>query len=84
MCYDKIVNVKLDYPKFYCIYTSRRDQNKYKYSSSEIFDKYNNYICMSGRMSEALSSAMGNEYFIAKFDDFDEMIKFREIVEEKE
>ncbi len=83
MCFDKIVNVKLDYPKFYCIYTSRRDQNSYVYSSAEIQEKYNNYITMSGRMSEALASAMGNEYFIAKFDDFDEMVKFREMVELK-
>ncbi len=80
ICYNEIKNVKLDYPKYYCMYASRRDNKKYTYPASLITDKYKNNITMHGRMSEALSGAMGNEYFIAKFEDLDQMMEFKEMV----
>ena len=38
---------------------------------------------MHDRMADALASAMGNEFFIAKFEEYDDMIKFKAMVTEK-
>lgn len=67
ICYDKIVNVNLDHPKYYCVYVARRDRYDYYYSYEEIKKMYPDQIMMHERMSEVLSGAMGNEFFIAKF-----------------
>ena len=83
ICYNEIRNVKLDYPKYYCMYTSRRDQYNYKYDRDIILEKYKNNIVMHQRMSDALESAMGNEFFMAKFEDYDEMIEFKNMILEK-
>ena len=83
ICYNEIRNVKLDYPKYYCMYVSRRDQYEYVYDREYILDKYKNDIVMHQRMSDALESAMGNEFFIAKFEDFDRMMEFKSNILEK-
>ncbi len=83
ICYNEIRNVKLDYPKYYCMYVSRRDQYEYVYDREYILDKYKNDIVMHQRMSDALESAMGNEFFIAKFEDFDKMMEFKSDILEK-
>jgi hypothetical protein len=80
ICYNEIRNVKLDYPKYYCMYVSRRDQYQYVYDRELILDKFNNNIVMHQRMSDALESAMGNEFFIGKFESFDEMLAFKAMV----
>lgn len=80
ICYDHIEHVKMDHPKYYCFNTARRDRFNYFYSSEEIKEKYKNQLCMSNRVSEVLSPAMGNEFFIAKFESLEEGIKFREDV----
>ena len=38
---------------------------------------------MHGRMSDALSGAMGNEFFIARFEFLEDLNKFKEMVSEK-
>ena len=83
MCYDEIRNVSLDHPKYYCVYAARRDRLSYKYDVNEITSKYKENIKMHERMSDVFAGAMGNEFFIAKFEDFDEMQSFRTIVLEK-
>ena len=83
MCYDEIRNVSLDHPKYYCVYAARRDRLSYKYDVNEITSKYKDNIKMHERMSDVFAGAMGNEFFIAKFEDFDEMQSFRTIVLEK-
>ena len=82
MCYDKIVNVKLDYPKYYCLYYGRRNRLNYKYNYDQIKEKYP-FIQMHGIMSEALSGAMGNEFYIAKFETLEDLENFKKMVEEK-
>ena len=82
VCYDKIVNVKLDYPKYYCMYYGRRDRFNYKYTFEEIKAKFP-LIQMHERMSDVLSAAMGNEFYIAKFEDFKDLETFKKMVEEK-
>ena len=83
MCYDEIRNVSLDHPKYYCVYAARRDRLSYKYDANEITSKYKENIKMHERMSDVFAGAMGNEFFIAKFEDFDEMQSFRTMVLEK-
>ncbi len=82
ICYDKIVNVKMDHPKYYCYYYGRRDRFEYKYTFEEIKKVYP-FIQMHDRMSSALSGAMGNEFFIARFEFLEDLYKFRDMVSEK-
>ncbi len=83
ICYDKIVNVKLDYPKYYCCYVARRDRLQYKYSYEVIKAMYPTQIMMHERLSETLSGAMGNEFYAGKFENYDDLVKFNNIVLEK-
>ena len=83
ICYNEIRNDNLNHPKYYCIYAARRDRYSYKHSTNEIINLYKNCICMHERMSDVLSAAMGNEFFIAKFSNFDDMMKFKDMVLEK-
>jgi hypothetical protein len=76
ICYDKIVNVYLNHEKFYCCNVARRDRFNYVYSEWDIKNKYDWNICQMGRTSEVLSAAMGNFYFIAKFQTLDEVNNF--------
>lgn len=83
ICYDEIRNVDLTHPKYYCMYAARRDRYAYLHSSEEIVKAYSSSILMHERMSEVLAGAMGNEFFIAKFAEFEDMMKFREFVLQK-
>lgn len=83
ICYDEIRNVNLSHPKYYCMYAARRDRYAYLHSSEEIVKAYSSSILMHERMSEVLSGAMGNEFFIAKFAEFEDMMKFRDFVLQK-
>ena len=82
MAYNKIVNVDLSHPKYYCVYCGRRDRLKYKYTYDEIKKEYP-FIQMHGRMSEALAGALGNEFFIARFEFLEDLEKFKKMVHEK-
>ncbi len=82
ICYDKIKNVNLNHPKYYCVYCGRRDRLKYKYTYEDIKRVYP-WISMHDNMSDVLSGAMGNEFFIAKFEFFEDMEKFKEMVSKK-
>ena len=82
MCYDKIQNVKMDHPKYFCFYYGRRDRLNYKYSYEEIKEMYP-FIQMHDRMSDILSGAMGNEFFIARFEFMEDLEKFKEMVSAK-
>ncbi len=82
MCYDKTF-VDLNKEKFYAIYVSKRDRLKYKNSYETILEKYKNNIAMHGRMSNVLSDALGNEYYMAKFSTIEEINEFKSFVLEK-
>ncbi len=83
ICYDEIRNVKTDYPKYFCCYVARRDRLNYRYDFNQIRNMYPTQIMMHDRMSEILSGALGNEYYVAKFDTLDEVEQFRSTVLEK-
>jgi len=82
IAYNKVVNVDYSYPKYYCIYVGRRDRFNYKYDYDYLKSLYPS-IVMHDRCPNALSDALGNEFFIAKFETLEEMEGFREMVFEK-
>ncbi len=82
VCFDKIVNVDMNHPKYYCFYYGRRDRFEYKYSYDDIIKEFP-YILMHERMPQILSGAMGNEFYIVKFEHYDDMIRFKNMVSEK-
>ena len=44
-------------------------------------NKYRDNICASGRYPDVLSGAMGNRFFMAKFDTLEEVEEFQEFCE---
>ena len=82
MCFNKIVNVDLSHPKYYCFYYGRRDRCDYKYTFEDIKKVYP-FIQMHDRNPEILSGAMGNEFYIARFEFMEDLEKFKAMVSEK-
>lgn len=65
--------------QYYCAYASRRKSRSYVHSNSEIRDKYSQSLVMCEEMPEALSSALGDFVYMARFDtkkEIDEFFKF--------
>lgn len=58
---------KYEQEHFYCPFVGRRDERSYAHSHEDIMEKYHLAVCMSVRMPEALSAAMGNQVYIARF-----------------
>ena len=73
----------LNMPKYYCACASRRDFANYEHSDQEVLDKYYGKICNYGRYPDALSRAMGNRFFMAKFDSLEEVEEFRKYSEQR-
>ena len=69
--------------KYYAACASRRDWVEYKYNDGIVLDKYNDNICHYGRYPDILSDAMGNRFFMAKFDTLEEVNEFREFCESR-
>ncbi len=53
--------------QYWCAYASRRDSHSYVHSHDEVLSRYGDSICMCRRMPDALSDALGNQVFIARF-----------------
>ena len=68
-------------PKYYAACASRRDWVDYANDDGTVYDKYRNNICASGRYPDVLSGAMGNRFFMAKFDTLEEVQEFQEFCE---
>ncbi len=69
---------------YFCVDCGRRDNLHYVNSSAAVYKKFGQSICMHERMPDLLSSAMGNEFFIAKFETEKEMHEFAKYVFAKE
>lgn len=75
---DSVKNIDYETTKF-AVSVSRRDRNKYLFNNEQIFSKYGNNIKDVGRYSKEFRDAMGDEFYIAVFDnkkEMDEFIKF--------
>ena len=62
--------------KYYAACASRRDWINYVNDDEAILNKYKNNICHYGRYPDVLSGAMGNRFFIAKFNTIEEVEEF--------
>ena len=67
--------------KYYAACASRRDWVNYANDDNAILEKYHNNLCHHGRYPDVLSGAMGNRFFMAKFDTLEELEEFREFCE---
>jgi biotin carboxylase len=70
-------------PKYYAFASHRKDVIKYAHTREEIFAKYGTRLCMTGRYPAHMALAMGDEYFYAKFTDYDEGVAFDAFVRER-
>ena len=59
-----------------------KEYKKLRNQLCEIKEKYP-FIQMHGRMDDILSGAMGNEFYIARFEFIEDMEKFKEMVSAK-
>ena len=68
-------------PKYYAACASRRDWVSYQNDDPIVLEKYKNNICNYGRYPDVLSGAMGNRFFMAKFDTLEEVEEFQRFCE---
>ena len=83
MCMDNSVSDKGERP-YYCVYCGRRDKYIYTTSMADIYKNYGPNLCMHDRMPDLLSSAMGNEFYMARFTNIKDVNKFAADVYKKE
>ena len=53
--------------QYYCAYASRRDSHRYVRTHEDIMARYGSDICMCDRMPAALSDALGDQVYMARF-----------------
>ena len=62
----------------YCGFIGLRDGKHFAMSHEEIMEKYSGHIKMNERVPDALSSAMGNQMYLATFPTEEELLAFYE------
>lgn len=67
---------------YYCAYASRRDGKRYRKTHEEIMSVYGEVLVMQERMPDALSGAMGNDSYVARFETEKEVYQFIEFVQQ--
>ena len=55
--------------RHYCAFCGRRDSKTYKLDHNAIMERYGHCMKMAGRIPDALSGAMGNDMYMANFED---------------
>ncbi len=60
----------------FCAYAGRRDGKDFAFSDEQIMEKYASQMKMRERIPEALSGAMGNQMYVARFETAEEMEAF--------
>ena len=71
----------LNMDKYFAACASRRDWVNYANDDGAVLEKYRNNVCHFGRYPDVLSSAMGNRFFMAKFDTLEEVEVFQQFCE---
>jgi hypothetical protein len=62
----------------YCVYVGRRDTHTYLHPFDDVLSHFGGDVRMSGRMPDAISDDMGNEFFMAREPDESAMEAFKE------
>ncbi len=60
----------------FCAYAGRRDGKEFALSDGEVMEQYASQMKMRERIPEALSGAMGNQMYVARFETAEEMENF--------
>ena len=68
-------------PHYFAACASRRDEHQYRFSDEDILNKYKDYVCNHGRYPKVLSGAMGDRFFMAKFENMEQVEEFRQYCE---
>ena len=71
----------MDYQKYFAACASRRDGIDYEYSDVNVLEHFYGKVCNYGRYPFILSGAMGNRFFMAKFDTLEEVDEFKKYCE---
>ena len=82
MAMDNTVDYQTDRP-YSCVYAARRDGLSYKNNAASIFSRYGKSINIHDRMPELLAEAMGNEFYVARFEDDEQCRDFVRFVLDK-
>ena len=69
---------KMDYPKYYAAYASRRDFVEYFYSDDEVLNTFKNNIVWHSRNPDVLADDLGNRFFMARFNNLEEVEVFHQ------
>ena len=72
---------KMDYEKFFAACASRRDGVHYEHGDVDILEHFYGKVCNYGRYPNVLSGAMGNRFFMAKFEDMEQVEEFQKYSE---
>lgn len=70
--------------KYFCVFVGRRDGRPYKYSHADVLSKYRADITISDRLPDALSGAMGNQMYMARFKEEEQMHEYIKYVIEEQ
>ncbi len=68
---------------FYCVFAAQRDCYAYAHTGSEILEHYGDVICHHGRIPDALSDDMGNDFFMARLKSIEEGERYAAFVHER-
>ena len=69
--------------KYFCACASRRNNCNYVHSDQEVLEVFRGHVKWFGHYPQALSSAMGNRFFMANFLSIDELLEFKAFAEER-
>ena len=70
-------------PSYYAFASHRKECYRYRYSWREIEEMFSGAICRLGAYPKGIREVMGDEYIYAKFDSYEEGLRFDAIVREK-
>jgi hypothetical protein len=59
-----------------CVFAGRKDRFEHEHSHDEILDRYGDNMISAFRMPDVFADAMGNQIYMALFDDADEAFEF--------
>lgn len=72
---------KMDYEKYFAACASRRDGVHYEHSDVDVLEHFYGKVCNYGRYPNVLSGAMGNRFFMAKFENLEQVNEFQNYCE---
>jgi hypothetical protein len=69
--------------KYYCCYASRKSNRSFVHTQQEIMAKYGDKLCLQESISGVFSMALGDQGFIFRSPDFDEVVEIAKFIQEQ-